>query len=279
MPLVIAAHTSAFDDIAASYDSTESGNRIFQWMRRRVHAASEEVFANANRLLDIGCGTGTDALFFAQRGHELVAMDPSSAMLAVAREKLTAARCLSRVTFKEMEVKRIEMLLDDYGEESFDGIYSNFGALNCISDLRSFASTAATLLRPGGKILLNIMPPMCPWEWVFFLSRLKPRSAFRRRRGRTEAGGLPVQLGDRRVQTFYHAPHVVRESFRPGCSLVRQFALCLCVPPMFIRISDRIAPAVSLLSRCEERITGWPVLRNWGDHVVMVFQKSSVTHP
>lgn len=273
MPLVIAAHTSAFDDIAASYDSTESGNRIFQWMRRRVHAASEEAFANANRLLDIGCGTGTDALFFAQRGHELVAMDPSRAMLAVAREKLSIARCDRRVTFREMGAERIDILLDEYGEASFDGIYSNFGALNCIADLRLFAETAAALLRPGGRILLNIMPPVCPWEWVYFLSRLKPRSALRRLRGNPGTSGLPVQLGDRRVQTFYHAPHVVRESFRPACSLVRQFALGLCIPPIFMNIADRSAHAFSLLMRCEQLVAGWPLLRNWGDHTVLVLAK------
>ena len=44
------------------------------------------------RVLDVGCGTGTYALLLAQRGLDVVGLDPASASLAVARAKPGAER-------------------------------------------------------------------------------------------------------------------------------------------------------------------------------------------
>jgi 2-polyprenyl-3-methyl-5-hydroxy-6-metoxy-1,4-benzoquinol methylase len=44
------------------------------------------------RVLDAGCGTGTFALLLAQRGHEVIGVDPAPASLRVARAKPDAQR-------------------------------------------------------------------------------------------------------------------------------------------------------------------------------------------
>lgn len=41
----------------------------------------------ARRMLDIGCGTGVFALLLADRGFEVVGVDPAEASMAVARAK------------------------------------------------------------------------------------------------------------------------------------------------------------------------------------------------
>jgi SAM-dependent methyltransferase len=46
----------------------------------------------ARRVVDVGCGTGTFALLLADRGLDVVAVDPSRAMLDVARSKPGAER-------------------------------------------------------------------------------------------------------------------------------------------------------------------------------------------
>lgn len=46
----------------------------------------------ARRALDVGCGTGTLALVLAERGLDVVALDPAGASLAVARAKPGAER-------------------------------------------------------------------------------------------------------------------------------------------------------------------------------------------
>ena len=44
-------------------------------------------FQPLDRLLEIGCGTGDEALELAKRGCEVVAIDPSEEMLNLARRK------------------------------------------------------------------------------------------------------------------------------------------------------------------------------------------------
>jgi SAM-dependent methyltransferase len=47
---------------------------------------------NAESVLDLGCGTGTLAIAFAERGLDVTAVDPAAAMLAVAQAKPGADR-------------------------------------------------------------------------------------------------------------------------------------------------------------------------------------------
>lgn len=273
MPHAISAPASPFDEAAVSYDTIESHNSIFQWMRRRVHHAAAETFERGARLLEIGCGTGTDALFFARRGHQVIASDPSAGMLAVAKEKAALAGFAQQIEFKPVGAEQIENLLMEYGRASFDGIFSNFGVLNCVADLRPFVSAASALLRPGGKILLNIMPPVCPWEFFYFLLKLQPSQALRRWRARSGTVGLSVRLGTRRVQTYYHSSIAVRKNFTPAFSLEQQFALGLFLPPPYLQKIMRQRKLFELLLHGENEMTGWPLLRSWGDHVVLILQK------
>jgi ubiquinone/menaquinone biosynthesis C-methylase UbiE len=46
----------------------------------------------ADRVVDVGCGTGRLALLLAARGHDVVAVDPAPASLEVARDKPGADR-------------------------------------------------------------------------------------------------------------------------------------------------------------------------------------------
>jgi len=267
--------TTAFDRLATDYDVIESRNPIFQWMRRRVQHAALAAFERGGRLLEVGCGTGTDALFFARRGHRVVALDPSAAMLEVAREKIALAGFSHIADFRQSGAEHLHEVIANYGKASFDGIFSNFGALNCVADLRQFARDTAILLRPGGKMLLNIMPPICPWEVFYYLFKLKPVEALRRWRGRNGARGLPVNLGNRQVQTYYHSAAAVAKNFLPAVEIEKQLALGLLLPPPYLSVVRRNQKIFNVLLNGEKILADWPLLRNWGDHVVFILRRKN----
>lgn len=263
----------AFDEIAAAYDAVEAGNQIFQWMRRRVQRAAVATFARGGRILDTGCGSGTDTLFFARHGYHIVALDPSTAMLAMASEKILVAGFSKAVELRQGNAERVVDLLDSYGAASFDGVFSNFGALNCVADLRGFAHGAARLLRPGGRMLLCIMPPICPWEIGYYLFKRQPAQAFRRWRGRSGTSGISVNVGLQNVQTHYHTRAAVVATFLHSFEIEKRFALGVLVPPPYLHGITRHQRFFNVLLNSEKVMAGWPLLRNWGDHVVIILRK------
>ena len=66
----------AFDSVSADYDGPRGNNELIQRMRRTLWDTVDREVAPGARLLDLGCGTGIDALRFAQRGYRVGAGEP-----------------------------------------------------------------------------------------------------------------------------------------------------------------------------------------------------------
>src|SRR5215813_7646967 len=61
------------------------------------------------RVLDLGCGTGGHAVPLARRGHAVLGVDRSSAMLEVAREKVAAELPECTVTFCRGDIRQLDL--------------------------------------------------------------------------------------------------------------------------------------------------------------------------
>ena len=169
----------AFDDMAAAYDAVFTASALGRSLRALTWERLDAAFSGSGRVLEIGCGTGEDAVHLALRGIEVLATDPSPSMLRVAAEKAAQAGVTRRIEFRCVPLERLGTEL---AGRRFDGVWSNFGAVNCVPRLEATVAGLAALLEPGAPLAWVVMGKHVPWEWLWFLARGNARKAFRRER-------------------------------------------------------------------------------------------------
>jgi len=260
----VTAAASPFDALAAHYDAEFTVTPLGQRLRRAVWRHLDAAFPDGARVLDLGCGTGEDAVHLAARGVSVHAVDSSRAMADAALAKAAREGVAGRV---RVEARPIEALAGLPGGP-FDGAYSNFGALNCVADPGAAASALAPLLRPGAPLLLVLMGRAVPWEWAWSLLHGEPRKALRRfSRHGVEWRGLTV---------FYPTPRAVRRALAPAFVFREARAIGVLLPPTYARgWTDRHPRLLGLLDRVERRLEGvWP-LPHLADHVLLRFERTA----
>jgi ubiquinone/menaquinone biosynthesis C-methylase UbiE len=100
------------------------------------------------RLLDVGCGTGTNALALSKlvgAGGKIVGIDNSQAMLAIAREKASGPNI-------EYQLKAIEDM--DFAPDSFDGVVCT-QVLGYVSDPLQAIRSMLLVVKPGGRVFIS----------------------------------------------------------------------------------------------------------------------------
>lgn len=270
-----AATARAFDAVAPGYDTAygPAGNTVMAWLRAESLALLEATFPSGAHLLEIGCGTGDEALHLARRGNTIVATDVSPRMTAMTAQKVQAAGLSDRVITLALPAAHIGQI---EGSASFDGAYASFGALNCEPDLPALAAGLARLLRPGTHFVCSVMARLSPFEIAWFLAHARPRLAFRRlRRGWLTGSVTGVGGGHEDVEMRYLGLGDLREAFATTWIVERSLSLSLLLPPPYLdnlyRAYPRLWERVSILER---RLRGrWP-WRAMGDHIAAVMRRA-----
>ena len=215
---------SAFDPVAADYDRLEAENPVMQMMRRRSLAALAANFHPGARLLDVGCGTGNEAIWLTKRGGTILAVDSSPQMLEVLTRHATAVGL--QVPSRLLSAGDLAALVDEFGEASFDGAYSSFGALNTEPTLEPVVSALAHLVRPGGRLVLSVMNRWCIAEMAALAAAGRARQAIRRTRP-----SLRVAVGSGFADVRYPSWFQLRGALRSEFQVVSVQALPLLLVP------------------------------------------------
>lgn len=267
------ATRAAFDSVAADYDGPRGNNALIQDMRAELWRWLEHLFAPGARLLDLGCGTGLDAVHLARRGFRVTATDLSPAMVARTRERARQQGVLDRIealTLGAEELERLERLERLEGRACYAGAYSDLGPLNCVPDLTAVSQQCARLLAPGGALVVTVIGRVCPWEILHY----GLRGRFARLAVRFARGAVPVGMNRRTIWTRYYLPREFYRAFAPEFVLEHQRALALFAPPPYrIHLRERHPRLCRALWALERRVAGWPGLRSMGDHFLMVMRK------
>jgi SAM-dependent methyltransferase len=120
------------------------GPRLFPLLAERGYPGS--------RVLDAGCGTGTLALAFAERGYAVCGLDLSEAMLAVARGKDPE----SKVAWRRGDVTSFD-LLDRGPVDVVTCVGDTLNHLPALDDWQRALDRFADHLRPGGALYLDVL--------------------------------------------------------------------------------------------------------------------------
>lgn len=259
----------AFDKAAPLYDSEFDELEGTKRLRGLTMNTFFRYFSPGDYLLELNCGTGTDAISLAQRGCRVLATDVSSSMLCEVQRKIERENLHGAVSTQLLSFERMSTLEG----EIFDGAYSNMGGLNCTPDLRPIAANLARLLRGGSYFVACLMSDFSFWETVSFLARGELAQAFRRRR----PGGALSNVQGETVQAYYYSPSEVVSAFTPYFKRIEMVGLNILTPPPQSRRAYRALGRLNvILEKFDDSISRFYPFYRLGDHFVIVFERTDV---
>jgi 2-polyprenyl-3-methyl-5-hydroxy-6-metoxy-1,4-benzoquinol methylase len=138
-----------YDAVASWYDqwvAVPEDDPVARSLLRLIGPVRDE------QVLDLGCGQGRIARTLAGASNEVVGVDLSAELLAIAR-----SRASEQITYLHADVTTT----DWWDGHPFDGVVSSM-ALMDIDDLDGAVATAAATVRPGGWFAWSIIHPAFP---------------------------------------------------------------------------------------------------------------------
>jgi len=252
---------ASFDHIAQEYDESFSFTSIGKAQRDRVWQELLPI-THVKKCLEVNCGTGEDALKFAEMGVNVLATDLSSKMVEVTNTKLS--------TFGH-KAKTLDINdLDKEDLSDIDLFFSNFGGLNCISpqDWEALSDKLISGLPKGGRIVFVIMSKKCLWERIYFF--FKPK----RKWNRNTNEPVEAHVDGKYVKTWYYSPQFIRSFFQGKVNCVKTKPIGFFIPPSYLEPFFKNRQwLLKILFFLEEIIGSFAILANYSDHYYMEFEK------
>jgi ubiquinone/menaquinone biosynthesis C-methylase UbiE len=265
---------AAFDSVAASYDAAFTETRLGRLLRTAVQAYLAASFKPGMYILELNCGTGEDAVWMARRGIHVTATDASPSMLAMAGAKAATSGVAGQLAFQQLDLAEIAGWQPEHPPPGgqYDGVLSNFGGLNCLADRRPVAAALARWVRPGGRLIVVVMGPWCPWEILWHLAHGEARRAFRRLRAGAEAhlgGGAMVRV-------WYPSPRRLQADVAPWFRPRATAGIGVLLPPSYLdHLVDRWPGAFERLARVEAKLARRFPATLLNDHYLLELERTS----
>lgn len=255
-----------WDAAAETYEQKFSGTIVGHIRRRAVWTDLERAFRPGDRILELNCGTGIDAVFLGSRGIHVLACDISPRMVELAQDLSEKAAISTPPEFRVLATEHLATLT----ERPFDGAFSNFSGLNCVADLSPVAKDLGKLLKPGARFLTCMIGRFVPIEIAWFLAHGNPERAFQRLRESRSNFGETEQLA-------IHRPSVseIARQMQPAFRLLRWKGIGITVPPSYAEsFASRFPKLMQRLAKIDNRIGHLPLFRGMADCVLLEFERT-----
>lgn len=263
--------STPFDRIASSYDKAFTYSQIGSLQRASVWAYLDEHLPHHQslKILELNCGTGEDALYFAKRGHSVLATDISPQMVQVAAHKARTHEVNAQIKTRVLDINQLHTLKN---KESFDLIFSDFGGFNCIHPDNMYKMAEATheLLTPNGRFISVIMPTRCLWETLYFLGKGNFKRAFQRYTYQS----VDVPVTGSNVKTWYYSPWFMKHTCQSLFHVKGVKPIGFALPPSYLESFFQKRPKMLMrLNKWEHKLARFSSLSKYSDHYLIDFSK------
>ena len=256
----------AFSRQSIIYDDYDSSNPTLIWMRNQVQNHTLKYLRKEDRILELNSGTGIDAEFFAKKGFSIHCTDLSDGMIEQMKKKFSSGELKNKVTIQQCSFTELNKI-----NGKFDFIFSNFGGLNCVSDLQNVTKFFPQLLNEAGRVCLVILPPVCPWELIQ-ICRGKFKLAFRR----FHKGGVFANVEGVKFKTYYFSVSQVMKALGKDFKLLKLKNLAFFTPiPQMEKLPKKLPQLAKALNKIDEIISSIPLFNRIGDHIIVTAEYSA----
>lgn len=255
---------SVFDDMAVSYDADFTDSPIGKIQREQVWKYLQPKLNGTSGLdiLEINCGTGADAVKFAQMGHYVLATDVSEEMLKLASRKNNFPATV--LSFKKMDIRNI----NEINGLKFDLVFSNFGGLNCLSEaeLKALFDNLIPKMKPGSHFIAVVMPRYALFENFYFLFSLRFGKLFRR----MKKSGDILKTKNHDLQVYYYNPSFFQMAMKARWEMAGKRPVGFAVPPSYLGKSVKRFPFIlNFLKKADIFLSKMVVLSAFSDHYLI----------
>ena len=154
----------AYETLASIYDALMDDINYEQWASY-IHAQLQKQACPGNRLLDLGCGTGSITIPLARKGYTITAVDLSAEMLAQAKAK-TDALCQAGeelcIDWQQQDITALELYDAEDNFLLFDSVIATFDTFNYILEpeaLQFLLQDLADHMNDNGLLIFDIQTP------------------------------------------------------------------------------------------------------------------------
>jgi len=258
---------AAFNSQSKHFDELYASNAIIRYKRQRVRDHLIRFLQPGSYILELNAGTGDDAIFLARQGHLVHATDISEGMQEKLIEKTIYMGLSESVSTELCSFTSLQTLKN---RGPYDCIFSNFAGLNCTDKIGQVLAGLDELLKPGGLVVLVILPEFCLWESLL-LFRGKFKTATRRF---FSSNGRIANVDGIRFKCWYYSPGYVKRLMKEKYIKLELEGLCTITPPSYLENFPEKYPRIySFLCHCENMMCKlWP-WRNIGDYFIASFRK------
>jgi len=254
----------AFSRTAEKYDAFADDHPNQSRMRSKVYAHVQRYIPAGSRILELNCGTGTDAVELARRGYRVHATDIAAGMLERLQGKIVKFDLTEKITYQQCSFTE----LDQIQGSPFDAVFSDLGGLNCIPDLSPVIAQLPKVLRPNGLVTWVLMPPVCLWEMAEIF-RGHPRLAFRR----FSKNGTRAHLEGLYFTVYYFTPKKVLQWFGDQYDCLALEGLSVITPTAESKnFARRYSRLYRTLSWLDDRVASHFPWRGWGDFFIVTMR-------